>query len=54
MTNISADVFAEWGVVPEDVLTLSVSLFNCDFGFLKFTHKNVKAKGKNIKFSIRF
>ena len=27
MTDISADVFAEWRVVPEDVVSLSVSPF---------------------------
>ena len=24
MTDVSVDVFAEWGVVPEDVVALSV------------------------------
>ena len=27
MSNIGADVFAEWGVVPEYVVPMSVSLF---------------------------
>ena len=26
MPDISADIFAEWGLVPEDVVTLSFSL----------------------------
>ena len=26
MPDISADIFAEWGVLPEDVVTLSFSL----------------------------
>ena len=25
MTDVGVDVFAEWGVVPEDVVALSVS-----------------------------
>lgn len=33
MTNISTNDFAGRGVVPEDAVTLSVSLFNRDFAF---------------------
>ena len=28
MTDVGVDVFAEWGVVPEDVVALSVSPFS--------------------------
>ena len=28
MTDVGVDVFADWGVVPEDVVTLSVSPFS--------------------------
>ena len=28
MTDVGADVFAEWGVIPEDVVALSVSSFS--------------------------
>ena len=28
MADIVADIFAEWGVEPEDVVSLSVSLFS--------------------------
>ena len=33
MSNIGADVFAEWGVVPEYVVTMSVFLF-VSYGFV--------------------
>ena len=28
MTDVVVDVFAEWGVVPQDVISLSVSPFS--------------------------
>ena len=34
MTDISVDSFAEWRVVPEDVVTLSVFPFNSHCRFV--------------------
>ena len=34
MTDVGVDVFAEWGVVPEDVVALSVSPFSSCRGFV--------------------
>ena len=34
MTDVGVDVFAEWGVIPEDVVALSVSLFSSCSGFV--------------------
>ena len=28
MSDVVADVFAEWGIVPEDIVSLSVSPFS--------------------------
>ena len=34
VTDISVDIFAEWRVVPEDVVTLSVFLFSSHCWFV--------------------
>ena len=34
MSDVVADVLAEWGVVPENVVSLSVFAFGCRVGFV--------------------
>ena len=34
MSDVVADVLAEWGVVPENVVSLSVFAFGCRGGFV--------------------
>ena len=34
MTDVGVDVFTEWGVIPEDVVALSVSPFSSCSGFV--------------------
>ena len=34
MTDVVADVLTEWGVVPENVVSLSVFAFGCRGGFV--------------------
>ena len=34
MTDVGVDVFAEWGVVPEDVVALPVSPFSSSRRFV--------------------
>ena len=34
MSDVVADVLAEWGVVPENVVSLSVFAFGCRSGFV--------------------
>ena len=34
MTNVSVDVFAEWGFVPEDVVAVPVSPFSSSRRFV--------------------
>ena len=34
MSDVVADVLAEWGVVPENVVSLSVFAFGCRGGFI--------------------
>ena len=34
MSDVVADVLAEWGVVPENVVSLSVFAFDCRGGFV--------------------
>ena len=34
MSDVVADVLAEWGVVPENVVPLSVFAFGCRCGFV--------------------
>ena len=35
VNDVGVDVFAEWGIVPEDVVALSVSLFSSCRRFLE-------------------
>ena len=34
MSDVVADVLAEWGIVPENVVSLSVFAFGCRGGFV--------------------
>ena len=43
MTDVGADAFAEWGVVPEDVVALSVPPFSSCIP-VSYTHLTLPTK----------